>query len=235
MNYIGSSGQVVFRTYRGMADVILDTTDDILAAFLALPSVPGIRELQGDAKDGRKAVRELRDEADDLYASYSSALELTIDNQLAMQSIADVERALEALGMNVDRIPSAIMDAAPSGMASMTPSPASAGMPAPAAGGTSAGEGVAAQEGVPAALLGLTRAVPAAALSGAGPARALTPTPATVSGQPSPAAPQVLISGVTITTAANLTDHAMAAAAGRELTNEIERAMAEARGLRGLS
>lgn len=104
VGYIGTAGQVVFDAWHGIAGTILDTTDAMLASFLALPAVPGMGDLRADAKEGRERIRDLRDSSDLVHARYSTALELTIDNQQALIAAGDVEDALEfdPLGLDLD-------------------------------------------------------------------------------------------------------------------------------------
>lgn len=206
-------------------------------------------DLSGALTRGQAAIVEWRDDANAAMDAIQTEMEVNLDTLAASQRVRDLQGQLDDLRVDLSNpMGLSLTDAV--GQATRSPleqSPVFTGDPGSSAGGGSGGAVAddadsgpssptgrpTGSGGGPSALGALGRLVPPAALSGQAPARMpLSPTPATVPGQPRSPGPQVAIGTVAVQVAPGLSDEAIAAATGRQVAERVQRELALARGRR---
>lgn len=181
---LASLGQGVVSVVGTMASGAIEMLTPIAAVFDRLFGT----DLEGALDRGAQSVIDWRDDANARLAEIETDMQVRLDT-------LEAEGELSALQASADRLRSSLdmaVTVTGNDIVVRPDSGAGGGIPVGSGTGASSGgadpdaepEGVAAREGVPAALLGLGRTVPVGALSNTTPARmaAQTPTPATVSG-----------------------------------------------------
>lgn len=206
-------------------------------------------DLSGALTRGQAAIVEWRDDANAAMDAIQTEMEVNLDTLAASQRVRDLQGQLDDLRVDLSNpMGLSLTDAVDQATRSpLEQSPVFTGDPGSSAGGGSGGAVAddadsgpisptgrpTGSGGGPSALGALGRLVPPAALSGQAPARMpLSPTPATVPGQPRSPGPQVAIGTVAVQVSAGLSDETIAAATGRQVAERVQRELALARGRR---